>query len=114
MRFDTTYRYFAFSPAILGAAEDLRETYGATASTAPNRKGAQVKTLLCGLDNAQTGKLRALILGQTAQPIMLSDGRLCLGGYWTEAVKAAFESGTIDGEELTVDEVNSLKPETDD
>lgn len=110
MPFDTTYRYFAFSPAILGAAETLRDGFGELANTAPDHKGDEIKTLLCGLDNTQTGKLRAMRLGVDAIPIALSDGRMCLGGYWATGVKTAFESGTIEGEELTEAQVKALQP----
>lgn len=110
MSFDTTYRYFAFSPALLTEAGTLRDSLGSLASTAPDHNGVEVKTLLCGLDNVETGKLRAIILGETAQPITLSDGRLCFGGYWSLAVKAAFESGQVSGEELTEEQVKALQP----
>ena len=113
MSFDTTYRYFAFSPVILASATALRDGFGDLANTAPDAKGVEVRTLLCGLDNSDTGKLRALTLGVTAVPLVLTDGRYCLGGFWTDAVIAAFESGEIDGDELTVEEVKSLKPITE-
>jgi hypothetical protein len=113
MPFDTTYRYFAFDPALLNDVGTLRESMGDLADTAPDHNGEQVQTLLCGLDNAETGKLRAIQLGTTAQPITLTDGRIALGGYWTEAVIAAFEAGQIDGEELTEAEVKTLQPVSD-
>lgn len=110
MSFDTTYRYFAFSPAILQSATALRDGFGELANTAPDHNGVEVKTLLCGLDNSDTGKLRAMQLGVDAMPITLTDGRMCLGGYWSLAVKAAFESNQIEGEELTVAQVKALQP----
>ena len=110
MPFNSTYRYFAFSPALLASATDLRDGFGDLADTAPCHDGEVIKTLLCGLDNSDTGKLRALELGVTAVPIALSDGRMCLGGYWSEAVIEAFESGAIEGEELTADQVKALQP----
>ena len=115
MSFDTTFRYFAFSPAILTSAGTLRDSLGSRANTVPGRirRSRRVKTLLCGLDNVQTGKLRAMVLGETAQPITLSDGRLFLGGYWSLAVKAAFESGQVSGEELTEAQVKALQPVSD-
>lgn len=111
MPFSTQYRYFAFAPTLLDSAATLRDGFGDLADTAPDHNGEEIKTLLCGLDNAQTGKLRALVLGETAKPIELSDGRLCLGGYWTEAVIDAFESSAINGEELTKSQVKDLQPE---
>jgi len=113
MSFDTTYRYFAFSPAILASATALRDGFGDLANTAPDANGVEIQTLLCGLDNSDTGKLRALTLGVTAVPLVLSDGRYCLGGYWTDVVKSAFESGQIEGEELTVEQVKALTPLSD-
>ena len=110
MPFNQQKRYFAFAASVLAGAESLREEYGDIANTAPDHKGVDVKTLLCGLDNSDTGKLRASVLGITAIPLSLTDGRYCLGGLWTEAVIEAFESGEVDGEELTVDEVKALTP----
>ena len=111
MPFNPQKRYLAFAPSVLANADDLREEYGAIANTAPDHKGGEdIKTLLCGLDNSDTGKLRASILGVTAIPLQLTDGRYCLGGFWSQAVIDAFESGEIDGEELTVEEVKSLTP----
>lgn len=114
MSFDTTYRYFAFSPALLQSAETLRSSLGDLASTAPDHRGVEVKTLLCGLDNAQTGKLRALVLGQTAIPITLSDGRFCLGGHWATGIKEAFEGGQVEGEELNAEQVKYLLPQSEE
>ena len=108
--FDNQIRYFAFSPAILQSATALRDGFGELANTAPDHKGVEIKTLLCGLDNSDTGKLRAMQLGVDAMPIALTDGRMCLGGYWSLSVKAAFESGDIAGDELTVEQVKALQP----
>jgi len=110
MPFNQQKRYLAFAPSVLANADALREEYGAIANTAPDHNGEDIKTLLCGLDNSDTGKLCAMVLGVTAVPIALSDGRYCLGGYWSDAIIGAFESGEIDGEELTVEEVKSLTP----
>ena len=111
--FDDQIRYFAFSPAILASATELRDGFGALANTAPDHNGNNVQTLLCGLDNSDTGKLRAMQLGVDAVPITLTDGRMCLGGYWSLAVKAAFEDGSIEGEELTTEQVKALQPDSE-
>ena len=108
--FDTTIRYFAFSPALLANADAMRDAYGAMANTAPDHNGVEIQTMLCGLDNVQTGKLRALHLGVTAIPIGLIDERQCLSGYWALAAVDAFNSGDIDAEELTLEEVKALTP----
>jgi hypothetical protein len=110
MTFDSTYRYFAFTPDVLQSATDLRDGFGELANTAPDHKGMEIKTLLCGLDNVDTGKLRAMQLGVDAVPVALTDGRMCLGGYWALPVKAAFENGDIAGNELTVEQVKELQP----
>ena len=110
MPFNRQKRYFAFPASVLSDADALREEYGDIANTAPDHKGVDIKTLLCGLDNSDTGKLRASVLGVTAIPLRLTDGRYCLGGFWTEAVIEAFQSGEVDGEEFTVDEVKALTP----
>lgn len=110
MPFDTTERYFAFPQTLLANADKVRTVYGSFGNTAPTADGKRKKTLLCGLDNHDTGKLRALVLGVDAIPIPLSDGRLFLSGYWSDKVIAAFESGEIEGEELTIEEVKSLMP----
>jgi len=111
--FDDQIRYFAFSPAILASATELRDEFGSLANTAPDHNGEDVQTLLCGLDNSDTGNLRAMQLGVDAAPIALTDGRMCLGGYWSLAVKEAFEDGSIEGEELTTEQVKALQPDSE-
>lgn len=113
MPFNQQKRYFAFTASVLADADALREEYGDIANTAPDHKGIDVKTLLCGLDNSDTGKLRASVLGATAIPLRLTDGRFCLGGFWTVSIVEAFDLGHIDGEELTSSQVKSLSPETE-
>lgn len=113
MPFDTTFRYIAFDSQQLAEAALLRATHGDNASTGPslrNGQGATAKTLLCGLDNTDTGKLRAMALGVDAIPVTLTDGRYVLGGYWTVAAVEAFGAGKLDGEELTELEVRALIP----
>ena len=108
MPFNLQKRYFAFSASILNQASALCEQYGDFANTAPDHNGEDIKTLLCGLDNSATNKLRAGVLGVTVVPLLLIDGRYFLGGFWSEAAIAAFESGEIKGSEITVNEVKSL------
>ena len=114
MSFDTTKRYFAFNQNLLGLLGQLRAQHGGTANTAPNRKGkskgVEVETLICALDNTDTGAYRAGVFGESIMPIRLTDGRLCIGGYWTTSSIAAFESGSIKGEELTMEQVKALQP----
>lgn len=111
MSFDTVYRYFAFESATLAAATQLRDGFGELASIAPGRDGDQVKTLLCGLDNAETGEMRALILGVNAVQVALSDGRYCLGGYWAAGMLNNPAVLTGSNEELTLAEVEALLPD---
>lgn len=116
MPFDTTYRYFAFNNAQLAEAALLRSTHGENASTGPslrNGKSQSIKTLLCGLDNSDTGNLRAMQLGVDAIPVALSDGRVLLAGYWTESVRESFNQGAILGEELTLEQVKALQPQSE-
>ena len=108
MPFDSQYRYLAFSAETLQSASLLRDGFGDLANTAPDARGRKVKTLLCSKDKSSGGKLRALELGVSANPISLSDGRFCLGGFWSDGAIAAFEAGDIAGEELTREQVRSL------
>jgi len=111
MSFDTTYRYFAFDAPVINSLNSLRSQFGQNESTAPrHKKGKQVKTLVCGLDNSDTGELRAGQFGFDVLPITLSDGRLLVGGYWATGVVSEFEQGRITGEELTVAQVKALQP----
>lgn len=112
MSFSKTQRIFAFSADLLGSLEPLRIAFGSDALTAPNskRKGQVVKTLLCGDDRTDSDLPRGLEFGVTAVPIKLSDGRYALAGRWSERVIEAFESGDIDGAELTLEELENLKP----
>lgn len=112
--FDTQKRYLAFGAELLADIDNIRDEFGATASTAPDHKGGEIiKTLLCGLDNSDTGKYRAATLGVTAIPMQLSDGRYFLGGYWSIDVINAFEANEIEGEELTVEQVKALTPQSE-
>ena len=113
MPFNQQKRYFAFTASVLANAEALRDEYGDIANTAPDHNGRDVKTLLCGLDNSDTGKYRAATLGVTAVPIQLSDGRYCLGGYWSIDVINAFEADEIEGEEITEEQVKALTPQSE-
>ena len=113
MPFNRQKRYFAFSAAVIANANALREKYGDIANTAPDHNGQDIKTLLCGLDSSSTGKIRASILGETAIPTFLIDGRYCIGGFWSEAAINAFKSGEVDGSEITVDELKSLTLNTE-
>ena len=113
MPFDTTYRYVAFNNAQLAQAALLRSTHGDNASTGPglrNGKSKSTKTMLCGLDNSDTGNLRAMQLGVDAIPVPLSDGRALLAGYWPESARESFNQGAISGEELTLEQVKALQP----
>lgn len=114
MSFDGTYRYFAFAPSLLLEVMTLVGLYGETANAAPGAGGRDLVTLLCGLDNSETGELQAIDLDTTFQALPLTDGRLFAGGYWTGAVIAAFEAGLILGEELTEAQVRALQPISED
>ena len=112
--FDDQFKYLAFSASTLANVDNLRDEFGAMASTAPDHKdGEIIKTLLCGMDNSDTGKYRAATLGVDAVPIQLSDGRYCLGGHWSIDVINAFEADEIEGEEITVEQVKALTPQSE-
>ena len=113
--FIATPRVFAFPSGLLANAESMRLAYGAEASLAPGIAEAPVvRSLLCARDRADGDLPRALVLGQTAVPMALSDGRLALCGLWSVAAVAAFEAGQIPGgAEITLAELQSLTPETD-
>ena len=111
--FISTPRIFAFPPGLLANAEAMRLTYGAEASLAPGLADSpRVLSLLCARDRDDGDLPRALVLGVTAMPMALSDGRLVLAGLWSEAVVAAFESRAIPGgAELSPDQLATLTPE---
>lgn len=110
MSFDTTYRYYAFPESVLISVDSMRDSSGSLASTAPDHNGKMINTLLCGLDNSNTGKLRALELNVTAIPTRLSNGLFCLGGYWSSGILRAVENGDINATELTEAQVKALLP----
>ncbi len=89
-------------------ASQLRSDYGYYASPTPGRKEDKILTLLCALDNADTGELRAIELGKSAIPLTLTDGRLCLAGHWSESLLSLVRDGSIEGEELTKEQVKEL------
>lgn len=110
MPFDSQKRYLAFSASTLANVDHLRETYGENANISPNKPSGEKNTLLCYIDRDGSDDMRAATLGETARPIVLTDGRYCLGGYWVESVIDAFNGGEIEGEELTFEQVKSLIP----
>jgi hypothetical protein len=108
--FDSTYRYFKFHASLLEDLATLLADYGEKANTAPDAGGIDIITLGCGLDDRETGKLRALNLGVDCEPITLADGEKCLGAYWTVKSVNAFNEGEIEGDELTAEQVKLLMP----
>lgn len=113
MPFDTTARAYAFDAALLGQAGSLRGALGEFADTLPAKKEGNIKTLLCGLDHSEKGGFRALELGKTAVPIYLTDGRACLIGYWSLALKEQIDSGAITAEEIQIQDIKNLIPDTE-
>ena len=113
MHFETQLRIVAFPADILGQFSALLDAYGADLPETPARADSpMIRTLAGGRDQTEGPLiLRALQLGTTAQPTLLTDSRLAFPGYWTIAAATALANGDIEGaEEITGSEYRALLP----
>lgn len=112
--FDTQPRVFAFFEATMQqvlADSDLH----APLPEVPRRSDSRIVDCICGGRDQTDGPLvlRALLYPGTASVTPLSDGRLAYRGYWSLAVIAAADNGSIDADELTDKEFADLRPQPD-
>ena len=110
--FDTQPRIYAFSGETMQqvlADPDLH----APLPEVPRRSDSRIVDCICGGRDQTDGPLvlRALLYPGTAAVTPLTDGRLAYRGYWSLAVIAAAEDGSIDADELTDQEFADLRPE---
>ena len=68
------------------------------------------KTIIGGQDVQGSTALRAGIIGQTAMPITLSDGRLALSGTFAQPLLDAMATNSSLAQELTQDQLTTLTP----
>lgn len=111
--YDTTPRFLAFAPAILGQMPAIMAAHGRSLPEVPlDPESLLVRCIAGGRDQqADPLILRALRLGKTAIPQRLSDGRMAFCGYWTLSVLSAIESGDIAAQEITEAEYLQLLPD---
>jgi hypothetical protein len=68
------------------------------------------QTIIGSPDVDGDAALRAGIIGETALPTTLTDGRLALSGTFSDALLAAIAAGTVAAQELTDAEFAALIP----
>jgi hypothetical protein len=110
--FDNEPRVFAFSATTMHqvlADPDLH----APLPEVPRRSDSRIVDCICGGRDQTDGLLvlRALLYPGTASVTPLTDGKLAYRGYWSLAVIAAAEDGSIDADELTDQEFADLRPQ---
>jgi hypothetical protein len=103
MHFDTTCLIAAFPASELARMGEYRDAYGADCNG--------VHTLLVHLDNYERGTFRPGQMPTTVSARVLTDGRYAVAGYWSLALKAAWEAGIVQAEILTPDQLQALTPE---
>ena len=110
MNFDTTSLIVAFPASEMAQIEAHREQYGADLPESAKPGAVTVNTLLGHMDGV-SGILRAGMAPSTVSARTLTDGRYAVAGYWSMALKAAWEAGNIQAEILTPEQLNELTPE---
>ena len=103
MHFDTQCLIAAFPGSELTRMGEHREAYGADCNG--------VNTLLVHLDNYERGTFRPGSMPTTVSARVLTDGRFAVAGYWSLALKAAWEAGIVQAEIITADQLQALTPE---
>jgi hypothetical protein len=105
--FSNEWKWFAFPASIIGDLTAIITNYGA-----PAQDGDEVYiTVLCGWDDTDQTRKRAVMFGTTASILPCNDGRLRAAGLPSLALINAWENGDIDAEELTEAEFIALAPE---
>jgi hypothetical protein len=110
--FDTQPRVFAFSEEMMQQVLADPELH-APLPEVPRRIDSRIVDCICGGRDQTDGTLvlRALLYPGTASVTPLTDGRLAYRGYWSLAVIAAAEDGSIAADELTDEEFADLRPQ---
>jgi hypothetical protein len=102
MSFESTERVFAIPANILGRSEEFRLAYGGVLKTGLN----EVVTLLGYKDRTDSDELRAGMLGVDVRPILLTNGKLAIHGYWSVGLATKWQYDKAnDGELKDVDEI---------
>jgi hypothetical protein len=108
--FSDEWKWFAFPASIIGDLTAIITAYGA-----PAQDGEEVYiTVLCGWDDTEQTRKRAVMFGTTASILHCSDGRLRAAGLPSLALIEAWENGAIAAEELTEAEFIALAPEVEE
>lgn len=111
MSFETSERWAAFDPSLFENLPALISQYGSVANDGPE----QFATLLAFYDDTARTRLRAAWYDpnnpddNTLSPVVLTDGRVAVYGLWSAALVAAWQAGEIEAEELTAEQVETLR-----
>ena len=101
---------FAFPLSELARIAELVALYGADLPSCPKRSDSPSIRCICGgLDREESNDLRAVSYPETAVTLPLTDGRHAFHGYWSLALLAALASGEVTGEEITLEQFESLR-----
>lgn len=111
MSFESTERIFAIPAAILANAENYRLAYGGQL-----QNGLQtVVTLLGYKDRTDSDELRAGMLNVDVRPILLTNGKYAVHGYWATGLVTKWQNDKAsngelkDVDEITFQQLNELR-----
>lgn len=111
MSFETTQRIIMVPASMLAQVDAYRQQYGEMCPVSAKPNAPQIRTLLAHYDG-QSGIMRAGIMPTNVTAPRLTNGKYAISGYWTEAVHEAWERGDIDAEEITLEQLFTLTPQT--
>ena len=103
--FEETERTMAFAPALLGQLGQLRGAFASEAKDGLKRLPA----MLTHHDDTERTRTRAATFPGTVAPTPLSDGRIAVTGLWSRRIIAAWKAGQIAGEELSAEQLETLR-----
>ena len=112
MNTESISRIMAFPAPEMARLSEYRNTYGVEIPTSAKPDAPTIKCLL-GHQDGQSGIIRAGSMPTTVSARLLTDGRYAVSGCWSLPLKAAWEAGDVQAEELTVEQLQSLTPQTD-
>lgn len=109
MSFETTSRIIMVPASMMEQVETYRQQYGELCPVSAKPNAEQVLSLLGHLDG-QSGIIRAGQMPTSVSARKLTNGKYAVSGYWTVAVREAWENGDIEAEEITSEQLQNLTP----
>lgn len=112
MKTESHSRIMAFPAFEMANLDAYREAYGVDLPESA-RPDAPTHKCLLGHYDGQSGIIRAGEMPTTVSARTLTDGRYAVSGCWSIPLRDAWKAGDVQAEELTVEQLQSLTPQTD-